>query len=141
MSCWNSGIFKGLFKLQLFIKTENPGAQLYFSSILYLGGSFPPWNVSWVAKCGNFVPECSGMLGSGIRDRGLKGKKWENQNRAEHPLEIREFWFYCRGIDRTHGIPAFSHIHGRVVWEKCQRPLLQGRLMTLKFVIEICTSL
>lgn len=82
-----------------------------------------------------------GMLGSGVRDRGLKGKKWKNQNRAEHPLEIREFWFYCRGIARTHGIPAFSHIHGRVVREKCQGPLLQGRLMTLKFVIEICTSL
>lgn len=88
VSCWNSGIFKGLFKLQLFIKTENPGAQLYISSILYLGGSFPPWNVSWVAKCGNFVPECKDISWNvGEWDQGswVKGKEVEKPKQSRAP--------------------------------------------------------
>lgn len=36
----------------------------------------------------------------------------------------------------VHGIPAFSHIHGRVVWERFQRPLLQGCLMTLNLSLK-----
>lgn len=145
---WDSGIFKDPFQLQLFIKTENPGPQLCFSSILYLWGSFPSWNISWVTKRGNFVPECSDISWNVEKwDQGLWGW-WERRGKPEQssaPTRLwwvleSEFCFYCRGgtrpRERAGDSCLFSH-----PWTSCLGKISKTSSSRLLNDIEICTSL
>lgn len=142
---WDSGIFKDPFQLQLFIKTEIQELSCISAAFYIFEGLFHPGmsagspSVEILFQSAVTSP---GMLRNGIRDCGDEGKEGEHQSRAQHPPDCggwrnQNFVFTAVvGPDpgTVQGIPAFSHIRGRVVWERFQRPPLQGCLMTLKFV-------